>query len=63
MESPQPKSQHSAQLHNPGPPLSKETQKSQFSSGLPPDFFDSNDSQKPKKSKKMYAVSTIRVNV
>ncbi|KAF3432617.1 hypothetical protein FNV43_RR27357 [Rhamnella rubrinervis] len=49
VELPKPKSQHPVQLHNPGSPQSRESPKSQLSLGLPPDFFDNNESQKPKK--------------
>ncbi|KAH7533261.1 protein ABA AND ROS SENSITIVE 1 isoform X1 [Ziziphus jujuba] len=49
VELPKPKSEGPVELHNPGPPGSRELPRSQLSSGLPPDFFDNNDSQKPKR--------------
>lgn len=62
VELPKPKSEGPVELHNPGPPGSRELPRSQLSSGLPPDFFDNNDSQKPKRSKNICITSTIKID-
>ncbi|XP_052194022.1 protein ABA AND ROS SENSITIVE 1 isoform X2 [Diospyros lotus] len=48
VELPRPKSGHSSELHDSRPEVSMELTKARSSSVLPPDFFDNNETKRPK---------------